>query len=208
MPKKIIYAFLLSVLTYMLTMQNGSAFLWLLKVLPILALIIAVLQAPTSDIKPYLLAALIFSGCGDVLLAIDSFVYGLTAFLVAQIIYAFVFSRFWKSIKTRRLLYFCMLAYSMVVVCLLLPHLGTLKLPVIAYLCVISIMGILAIQSSLPLRWAVIGALFFIASDSLIAINKFVSPLPLEGVLIMGTYYAAQYMLVLGFLKHSNNQAI
>ena len=41
----------------------------------------------------------------------------------------------------------------------------------------------------------------FALSDSLIAINKFVQPIPYEGVLIMGSYYLAQYMIVNGVIK-------
>jgi uncharacterized membrane protein YhhN len=62
-------------------------------------------------------------------------------------------------------------------------------------------MGLLAVQSSLPIRWVLLGAMLFIISDSFIAINKFINPFPFESYWIMSTYYAAQFMLVTGFLK-------
>jgi len=39
-------------------------------------------------------------------------------------------------------------------------------------------------------------------SDSLLAINKFMQPLPLSGLAIMLTYLLAQYLIVEGVLKH------
>jgi len=41
----------------------------------------------------------------------------------------------------------------------------------------------------------VLGAMFFIFSDSIIALNTFVSPVPQSGLLIMSTYFIAQLLL-------------
>ena len=46
----------------------------------------------------------------------------------------------------------------------------------------------------------VFGALMFVLSDSLLAINKFLEPLPYAGISIMLTYCAAQYFIVTGFI--------
>ena len=45
-----------------------------------------------------------------------------------------------------------------------------------------------------------IGAILFVISDSTLAWNKFVSPLPYAGVKIMVTYYAAEIFLFTGLL--------
>jgi uncharacterized membrane protein YhhN len=82
----------------------------------------------------------------------------------------------------------------------LLPKLGNLQLAVVAYLIAIVTMGLFAFQSSLPMRWAVLGAVLFIISDSFIAINKFIYPIPYESYWIMSSYYVAQFMLVKGFI--------
>jgi uncharacterized membrane protein YhhN len=84
---------------------------------------------------------------------------------------------------------------------LLSPHLGELNTPVFAYLVVIGLMGLLATQSEMPLKWAVLGAFVFILSDSLIAIDRFLQPLPLSSYLVMITYYCAQWMLIQGALN-------
>jgi uncharacterized membrane protein YhhN len=40
------------------------------------------------------------------------------------------------------------------------------------------------------------------ASDSMLAINKFMQPLPFASLLIMTTYILAQYLIVEGAIKH------
>ena len=45
------------------------------------------------------------------------------------------------------------------------------------------------------------GALFFVMSDSLLAVNKFYQPLAYAGVFIMLTYCLAQYLIVRGFIE-------
>tara|TARA_R110000868_G_scaffold328255_1_gene589136 strand:- start:1541 stop:1768 length:228 start_codon:yes stop_codon:yes gene_type:complete len=48
-----------------------------------------------------------------------------------------------------------------------------------------------------------LGALFFITSDSLLALNKFYKPLPFSSISIMLTYSIAQLFIVLGIKKQS-----
>ena len=176
---------------------------FVLKVLPILVLLAASTRAPKPLEKTLLVMAVLFSGFGDVLLAFSWFVYGLGAFLIAQVFYACVFLRHFDSIKTRWPLSVALLAYAVAMVITLEPHLGEMQVPVFAYLVVIMFMGFAAIQSSYPTRWLVLGALCFIASDSLIALNRFVQPLPFSDYLVMSTYYAAQYMIVAGCLRRT-----
>jgi hypothetical protein len=61
-------------------------------------------------------------------------------------------------------------------------------------------MGILASFSNRPAHGVLLGALLFILSDSLIAINKFISPLPCSTILIVSIYYCAQYRIGMGML--------
>ena len=46
------------------------------------------------------------------------------------------------------------------------------------------------------------GAALFMTSDSLLALNKFYSPIGMGGFLIMLTYCSAQYLIVEGALRH------
>ena len=41
-----------------------------------------------------------------------------------------------------------------------------------------------------------VGACFFMLSDALLAINRFVSPLPLASLWVLSTYYVAQMLIV------------
>jgi hypothetical protein len=53
-----------------------------------------------------------------------------------------------------------------------------------------------------PAAFAVaLGAGFFMLSDTLLAINRFVSPLPMSQVWVLSTYYAAQVLIVGGMLR-------
>ena len=88
----------------------------------------------------------------------------------------------------------------------LFPKLGPLKIPVLVYAIVITIMLYFAFKGSL--KWnnnagnsVLLGALFFVSSDSILAFNKFYSPIPLNSFLIMATYIAAQYFIVNGILN-------
>jgi uncharacterized membrane protein YhhN len=59
-------------------------------------------------------------------------------------------------------------------------------------------------EPTLENRTVLFGALFFVVSDSLLAINKFIMPLPYSGVLVLGTYYSAQECILLGWVRGRN----
>ena len=85
------------------------------------------------------------------------------------------------------------------------PYLNDMKIPVMAYMVIISIMAILAGYryqriNLLSFQLILAGAIFFIISDSLLAINKFVEPFLYSGVFIMATYMIAQYLITMGAL--------
>ena len=45
------------------------------------------------------------------------------------------------------------------------------------------------------------GAVCFVLSDTLLALNKFYAPFPYAAPLVMLTYCAAQYLITKGFIK-------
>jgi len=193
--------FAFSLLYLLLQPFEPLAISWLIKILPIIMLIIAVTKTQIFAGKALLLFALGFSATGDILLEQGHFISGIAAFLIAQLHYGVFFARNWSSVKTRWPMSVFILTFILIMTFLLSPHLGEFTLPVFSYLVVISLMGLLAIQSSLPLRWAVLGAFVFILSDCFIAIDRFLLPLPLSGYLIMTTYYGAQWMIIQGALN-------
>lgn len=79
---------------------------------------------------------------------------------------------------------------------------------IIAYIFIILLMGWMAIRSRLKL--AITGALLFMFSDSVLAIDRFVYELPGREALVMLTYYAAQVFIAASIssrvVKYSVNQ--
>ena len=184
------------------------------KILLIPALIILLNSAEGAG-KKILLAGLIFSWLGDGLLLFESsdplfFVAGLASFLTTHIFYIIYFLRIRSStaslLKKQPLLILPVIGYAVALVWLLFPHLGALKIPVMAYAGVISAMLICSLYAYGKINNAsgnayLLGAAAFVLSDSLLAINKFYQPIPYAGVFIMLTYCAAQYLIVRGFMK-------
>lgn len=66
-------------------------------------------------------------------------------------------------------------------------------IPVIAYIAVISTMLWTAIMTRN--RYAMVGSLLFVISDSILSWNMFVAEIRYSNVWIMTTYYAAQFLI-------------
>ena len=80
--------------------------------------------------------------------------------------------------------------------------LGKYRWPVLFYILAISGMAWLAVSRHLGLLeqsslLATIGALLFLFSDSVNAVNRFKKPFGVAQVLILGTYFAAQLLFAL-----------
>ncbi|MNR13000.1 YhhN-like protein [compost metagenome] len=95
---------------------------------------------------------------------------------------------------------------------ILLPSLGDLKIPVIVYASVISIMLLFAFNGFLVWKnpgnkYIFVGAIVFVISDSILAINKFYAPVERSSFFIMLTYLVAQYLIVVGILKLNPKKA-
>jgi uncharacterized membrane protein YhhN len=50
------------------------------------------------------------------------------------------------------------------------------------------------------------GAIFFIISDSVLALDKFVQPVTLSTLIIIGTYISAQWMITTGYIKQHTRE--
>jgi uncharacterized membrane protein YhhN len=189
------------------------------KPLILLSLIFYFLQNRSGmkqSLSLYTLLALVFSLMGDVFLLFDQlseafFVLGLGSFLLAHICYAFCF--YLQSNSKIRLDFWVMTlllsSYGVALYVVLYIHLGNIKIPVAIYILAILIMVITAYKrkgnvSDNGFLMVFIGALSFIISDSLLAINKFLIPLPYSNFLVMGTYATAQYLIIRGLIKDIN----
>lgn len=168
-----------------------------------------------------MLLALAFSWAGDVLLMFESvdnsfFIFGLIAFLIAHIFYIVLFDqvRVKENIRQSLLPLLPIAIYYILLMSLLQPYLGKMQKPVSVYGLVISIMLSFAVdlwrsKDRLASFFTIAGALLFITSDSLLAINKFYNSFEFGGMLIMLTYGTAQLLITLGavrFISSASNQ--
>jgi uncharacterized membrane protein YhhN len=151
--------------------------------------------------------SLLFSSLGDVFLALNPerlFVSGLGAFLIAHLLYIALFVRNWPRPaplrRARLVLAILVFLYGVSMADWLRPGLGNLKGPVMAYLCVIILMGMAALWADFSRPWVVIGAVLFILSDSLIAVSKFRHAVAFRDYFVWISYYLAQYFISVGFL--------
>lgn len=153
-----------------------------------------------------MLVAFAFSMLGDSLLMFEGethFMMGLGSFLMTHICYISVFfSQKGKANFITRILFPIL---GIAVFLFIQNQLAdSIKLPFIAYMLAIITMSILASErktNSESYRLVLIGAVLFMISDSLLAINQFAKPLPYSTILVMGTYVLAQYCIATGFLK-------
>ncbi len=154
-----------------------------------------------------LAAALAGSLAGDVFLMVGGFfVPGLVSFLVAHLFYVALFKRGQRWFAHRGALA-STLGVGVAMYAFLwmggLP--ATLRAPVAAYVLVIALMAAQAMGRACVLRdgpsaRVAVGAGFFMLSDALLATHQFVVPLPLSAVWVLATYYAAQLLIVSGWL--------
>ena len=169
--------------------------------------------------KNMLLIALFFSWLGDMFLLFENknplfFIFGLASFLTTHVLYIIYFLSIRHNnitlLKKQPWLIILVLVYGTSLVWLLYPKLEDLKIPVLVYSIVICTMLLCSLhiffKANKPANmFFVLGALLFVLSDSLLAINKFYQPFAFAGVCIMLTYCAAQYFIVTGFIKQQQH---
>lgn len=186
-------------------------------VLALLTAAAAVLPAAHTDLvdrKWWFVVALAFCLLGDVLLMLpaDLFVGGLAAFLLGHVAFIvgflqppappgtppFAFSTTGLVVAT-----LVAVAYGAVPATLIfraLARSGTngLVAPVAVYLVTILTMLVLAVNVGIVA--AAVGAALFVVSDTVLAIGRFVRPLPRGDVAVHVTYHAAQVLLVVSLV--------
>jgi uncharacterized membrane protein YhhN len=163
--------------------------------------------------------ALMFCLLGDVLLLFTGrdelfFMGGLVAFLVGHVLYIIAYRQHQQAGLGEELLSTQKFRFALPVVLagtglitILFPSLGDLRIPVMIYAVVLMIMVITALlrygRTTSASYWQVLlGAMLFMISDSLLAVNKFLQPFQMASVSIMVTYIAAQYFIVEGIFAH------
>jgi uncharacterized membrane protein YhhN len=174
----------------------------------LVALIVTALVLGATDTTPglWLLAALVLGLVGDVFLLGDSdthFQFGLAAFLVGHLGYVVCFATLgldpaeWAWVAWVVLLV-CLLVTRQVAPATYMRGGAALAVPVALYTVVIGAMLILAFDTGEPL--IAVGATVFAASDSILAVDRFVQPRPWAHVAVMVTYHVGQALIVAGVL--------
>jgi uncharacterized membrane protein YhhN len=168
--------------------------------------IIAIALIRVCEFRGYrnlIVAALCCSLAGDVFLMLpaDRFVSGLLTFLIAHLFYIAAF-RTRPSGSSSAWCGLACVAYGSLMLRFLFPYLGDMKLPVSIYLVVILLMAWQALNGWVTNRragagLAALGAVLFVASDSMIAINRFTGGFRLAELLILATYFTAQCLIAL-----------
>jgi uncharacterized membrane protein YhhN len=166
-----------------------------------------------------MLTALLFSWAGDIALEFTRqhemmFLVGLLCFMMTQILYFVVFYRTpGISNGIRKLLIFIIpvYIYGAGLLFYLYDDLGDMRIPVIVYALVILTMlagAVSRIGKAGRISFALVlcGAILFVLSDSMIAINKFSYPFSGARIAIMSTYIAGQYLIVTGAIRQHREE--
>ena len=186
----------------------NSIFYCIIKCLPIVSLMFFVLLHGMNFTEAYaysrkILLGLVFSAIGDAFLVWKGqyFIHGLCAFAVAQLCYVWAFGvRPVKPITGAAITAVAAMIYMFV-----LPGLkGVMVYFGLLYVVVIGMMGWRAIarfQKYEDWPWTslsgMLGAISFMISDCVIAVNKFRFEVPYSHNIIMSTYYFAQMCIAL-----------
>jgi len=160
---------------------------------------------------PVLAVALFLSAGGDYALAMRPVQQeaGIVFFALAHLTYIGIFAVMLKRGGVNKgglILSGALFAYGAMMWVWLSPGMGELVLPASTYLGIIVLMAIVAGLAQAP-RLVLIGALLFVASDSVLAARWFQDVLVFErgwdwgGVIVWTTYYGAQLCLALGVVK-------
>ena len=182
-----------------------SLFLWLL------------LSTGLDGVLLWFGAGILLSLVGDVLLMISLdkfFLGGLVAFLLAHIAYIVGFNIPIPAINFFGIVFAVVIGLGgSRIIRLILDRLpatgqGHMRIPIIIYSTVISVMLLSAMMKLVDVSWeanaaalVAVGAFFFYLSDIILAWNKFVSPIQHGRIYNIGAYHLGQITLIAGVIS-------
>lgn len=180
------------------------------KLIPMLLLLVLAFTTPIEQVKRYKLIVcigLLFCAIGDYTL--QWFLIGLTSFLIGHLFYIAAF-RSTNTTNTPLVVKILLCLYGLIMVIWIAGSIiqendFVLAGAVVLYISVILMMGWTSFR--VGTIWAVTGALLFIASDSVLAINRFIIDVAFSHEIIMLTYYGAQLCFVVSIAKYDEVQA-
>ncbi|NKI95695.1 lysoplasmalogenase [Rhizobacter sp. SG703] len=199
---------------------------WLFVFKPLTTLLVIAFAWPRGADAParrrWIRVGLGLSLAGDVALLwpVRGFLPGLVAFLLAHLAYIVAFTRGLRFAAWPT----AFAAYAVLAGAILallwngVP--SVLRLPVLAYVACLSAMAAQAmcawhaahaggdVQAVRLARHAAIGGAVFVASDALLATDRFGAPLPLSALLILGSYWAAQWLIAVSMRAENSNKPL
>ncbi|MFK8328558.1 lysoplasmalogenase [Pseudomonas sp. BJa5] len=179
---------------YLYALASGNALLGLaVKPIPVLALLAWLNGAEPGRYRRWIMIGLGFSLLGDILLAVpgDLFVFGLAAFLCAHLAYLRGYLGVNRQLAPGALVGSAIVGAALLGL-LISQGLGELLVPVTVYALAISAMLWRALACG---GLAALGAVAFVFSDSLIGIDRFVSPFTAAPYLIILAYWLGQWAI-------------
>jgi uncharacterized membrane protein YhhN len=164
-----------------------------------------------------IIMALVFSWLGDISLHLVQsrdffFLAGLGCFLITQGLYAFAFfttpgdnSLFFRKIY----LVIPVMLYGWGILTLLSDGLGDMRMPATLYALGILTMLLAAINRERKVNrqsflLVLAGAILFVLSDSIMAVNRFEQPFEMAHMASMISYISAQYLIAIGCTRQFN----
>jgi len=200
---------LVAAVLYLLMLGQGPS--WRLSVVKTFSTSLLAFIAWHMGGPALLVAGLALSAIGDFLLSRDderAFIGGLVSFLVAHVAYIVLFARIGESASVLLsmplvLAAAVLVAISLALLRIILRHVSNeLRLPVMMYCMALVLMGLTALATERPPIIA--GAMMFVASDAILAWEKFVEPAgstrkPPMRIAVWVLYYAAQLTFLLAF---------
>lgn len=182
--------------------HNDRVELWAKPATTILVIGLALASgAPTGHIV-IAVVALTFCLLGDIFLmpAVDNFILGLASFLIGHVVFVVLFVTY--GLGHRSLAGIAVLALVVmvttigrIIVLSAGVHEPALKVPVAAYLVVISTMA--AVGWGTGMGWVIAGTTLFVISDAILGWGQFVKDKPWMSLAIMVTYHGAIASLAL-----------
>lgn len=222
----IVYLLLLAI--HLLSGELDQAFLKALTKPALLSSLIAYFGLNTANFGKskfglFLLLGLVFSLGGDVLLMFQAeegfFMFGLGSFLIAHLFYIAAFTKTYeenheiKLLKKYGWVMLVVVGYAYFFFNAIKDFLHDMVGPVLVYTMVISLMLLIALNrykkvSGSSFTYVAVGAALFVASDSILAWNKFVRELDHAHLWIMMTYGLAQFGIAKGGVVQVRDQSV
>ena len=167
--------------------------------------------------RGFFFQGMFFGWVGDVLLMFANdtawtLQEGLGCFLIGHIFYIFAYRKGVKGAWNLPL--WCVAIAFVYAACLLVvlfPYVGEMFVPLVIYAVALLGMALAAKERQMRVsvrsfRFVYIGAVCFVASDSILAFNLFVKQHPAFGMALMALYAAAQYGICVGMLEQMREQ--